>query len=243
MYKLVYKPIGYTPSMLIDELFQKNPELRQLKYSFFGKLDPMAHGLMVILFQDECHNKIYQNLDKVYQSTIVLGITTDTYDQMGKITDFPIGCFSQTKITSQLQSLIGKLKQYYPPYSYLIVRSHDRQHKRPLWWFAQNNMLDKVTIPYKTIEIYDIGLLEYGSISFDLIKSNVVENVSKVKGNFRQSEIIQHWNSFTFPTQVYFTYIKIKTCVSSGTYIRNIANLLNGFAYDIYRIQIGNLKL
>ena len=48
----IYKPIGVTPVQLVEK-YKKENSIDE-KVSFAGRLDPMAHGEMVLLVGDEC---------------------------------------------------------------------------------------------------------------------------------------------------------------------------------------------
>ena len=147
---LAYKPIGKTPLEIINELKQ-NYGYSKTKMSYAGRLDPMAHGLMIILKDAECYKQhLYHNFSKIYKFKLLLGISTDTFDILGKITNNSNSNINinTDNLYSIINSLIGKQKQHYPPYSSARVDGH------PLWYYAKNNLLHTITIPYKEIEPY-----------------------------------------------------------------------------------------
>ena len=73
------KPLGLSPLDLIQSLPQEGH-----KYSFAGRLDPMARGKMIVLQDEECKNQdLYCGLDKTYEFSILYGFQTDTYDVLG----------------------------------------------------------------------------------------------------------------------------------------------------------------
>src|SRR5262245_8184953 len=83
----IYKPVCLTPNQLIEQLRNKHPEYQNEKIGFAGRLDPMAHGLMLLLIGYENKNRTeYLNLDKTYYFKILLGVETDSYDLLGLIT-------------------------------------------------------------------------------------------------------------------------------------------------------------
>ena len=51
----VYKDIGQTPLELINTIKIDND--KKIKYSYAGRLDPMARGQMIILQGIECKSK------------------------------------------------------------------------------------------------------------------------------------------------------------------------------------------
>ena len=58
MPKMVYKPVGITPYELIQKLKIKYPNYK--KVAFTGRLDPMAHGEMLLLITKNVKN--YHNI-------------------------------------------------------------------------------------------------------------------------------------------------------------------------------------
>lgn len=46
---LLNKPLGWTPLQAIEEYKKHNPERKNQKYGYAGRLDPMARGLLIIL--------------------------------------------------------------------------------------------------------------------------------------------------------------------------------------------------
>ncbi len=90
MYKQIYniyKPIGLTPLQAL-EAFRKQAKLPAgLKMSYAGRLDPLAEGVLVIICGDKLKQKDkFLKLNKTYQAKILFGVSTDTFDLMGKIT-------------------------------------------------------------------------------------------------------------------------------------------------------------
>ena len=139
----VYKDIGQTPLELINTI--KLDSDNKIKYSYAGRLDPMARGQMIILQDKECKSKDnYLNLDKEYEFEILLGYQTDTFDILGKIQN----SFSKNipKILDfNLTKYLGQQEQYYPPYSSKVV------NKKPLWLWSKENRLNEIEIPKKIL--------------------------------------------------------------------------------------------
>lgn len=84
------KPEGITP---ID--FWKQYRSQHLdpktKGGICGKLDPMASGKLLILLDDECKQMpAYLKMEKTYTFDIIVGISTDTDDILGLLSDWPI---------------------------------------------------------------------------------------------------------------------------------------------------------
>ena len=79
-----YKNIGETPLDIVNKYRKPN-----CKYSFAGRLDPMARGQMIVLEGLECKNQDkYCGLDKIYEFEILFGFSTDTYDILGIVENY-----------------------------------------------------------------------------------------------------------------------------------------------------------
>jgi len=233
----IWKPVGYTPLEITEKFKEKFPEYKEEKVSYAGRLDPMAEGVLVLLIGGENKNREkYLGLKKEYESEIVLGISTDTFDSLGLITDINILDISKNEINEHVKSFVGKQKQAYPPYSSKAVNG------KPLFWWARNGRLDEIEIPIREIEIYSIELLSFERISAKELVDKIINQVKIIKGDFRQNEILKSWEDFGIGFKdKELIKIKIKVNCSSGTYVRRIADDLGGFAYTINRIRIGEV--
>lgn len=211
-----------TPLEAIRTFQEKNPEYKELKMSYAGRLDPLAEGVLLVLTGDELkEQKKYWGLDKQYEADILFGFSTDTYDVLG-IPSYPPHAFEK-KIPNQkeIQKFQGNYTFTLPPYS-----SH-KINGKPLFWWARNNKLDEIEIPRKTVKIYKIELREEKNIKKDDLLEKILEKIDSVQGDFRQKEIKEAWKEALkgSPT-VEFPVLKIIVNCSSGTYIRSIANEL-----------------
>ena len=246
MKKIIYvwKPVGFTPLEAINKLKEKHSEYKKQTISYAGRLDPMAEGILVLLIgRENIKRENYLKLDKDYEAEIVLGISTDTYDSLGKIEKVFLKGISKNGIKNQLNKFVGKKEQIYPPYSSKTVKG------KPLFWWARNKKINEVDIPFREIEIYSIDLLSVSLVSSENLSKQIVKNIEKLKGDFRQKEIIKDWQNLAKEYEKNeFTKIKIKVSCSSGTYIRRLADDLGqylrtvSFAYSIKRTKIGHIK-
>ncbi len=243
----LYKPAGLTPSQLIDDLKKKYPSFEGVKISPAGRLDPMAEGLVLLLVGDANKRRDeFLKLDKTYEFSILFGITTDTYDLLGKVlkTDFSYSYpVLSEKLPKLLASHIGKTSQPYPPFSSKPVNG------KPLFHYARTKQLEEIILPEKTVTIKELHLISLYKDTTDEVKKTTLEKISAVAGDFRQEEITKIWEE-QFPS--FPTTLSVAECtatVSSGTYIRSLAHTLGeelgcgALAFSIKRTKIGNYRV
>lgn len=241
----VYKPIGMTPLEAIYAIKKEHPEYEHETLAYAGRLDPMAEGLLLILIGDENkRRKEYEALQKTYECDVLFGIETDTYDMLGKIIASNNKQINVQEIKQTAQSFFGKQLQPYPPYSSQPVNG------KPLYYWARENKLSEITIPTKEIEIYNIELLQQKTISLPVLKKLIYEQINKVRGDFRQPEILAVWDDFYEKNQnEFFPVYSFRITCSSGTYIRSFAHNLgkklhtSAMTLHIKRTHIGNHNL
>lgn len=238
----VIKPVGLTPLEVIHRFKMLNPQVSQKKISYAGRLDPMAEGILLLLVGDENKKrKTHESLKKTYKASIVLGIETDSFDALGMVLGVEKNRqITREKIVERLKAIVGKKTQDYPPYSSKPVNG------KPLFWWARNNKLSEIEIPKKEIEIFTCDLLGISQMSGHILFLEVVGKIEKIKGDFRQKEIIEAWKDFEDANgSGFFCKIEVLVSCSSGTYIRGIANSLGrelccgAFALSIERTRVG----
>lgn len=221
---IVHKDVGETPLEALEryrarEVAAGRTELANAPMTYAGRLDPMAEGELLILIGDECRNKErWLGLDKEYEVEIVLGIETDTYDALGlaKVGD---SFKNSMNLPHRLGQYTGRLRQEYPPYSSKMFN-----------WKGNEP-------PTKEVEIYSIGLLSENKIHAAELKDRIFSMIDKVKGEFRQTEIKQHWSDVLKEGDSFET-MKIRVKCSSGTYMRSLAHRMGGFALKIMRTAV-----
>jgi|SRR3989344_719481 len=238
---LIYKPVGKTPLEMITELKKINPLLVKEKISYAGRLDPMADGLLLLLVGDENKERAhYLKLPKTYYARVVFGIATDSYDCLGLIQQTSNKSPSLEKIQSVLKTLIGEIQQAPPLFSSYRVQG------KPLFYYARKGSTKNIDIPKIKRTVFDAKLIDYKLITKHELKKIIFKNLSLVKGDFRQDEIIKKWQDFFDTTkQEKFVMSQIEFNVSSGTYIRALANHIgvmsgnSAFALTLTRTKIG----
>ncbi len=242
----IYKPEAMTPLMIITEFKKRFPQYSEEKISVAGRLDPMASGLLLLLIGEANKERSYfQSLDKTYEFTLLLGVTTDTYDILGKITSIvkdPV-THSIEQLTSFLATLRGTSMQDYPPYSSMHVMG------KPLFYWAREDKLEKITIPTKRITIQSLDFLSSSEVTKLELVEDIEQRIKKVRGNFRQKEIEEKWKESLPLLPEKLQLLSLRSQVSSGTYIRSLCFELGlllgsgGIAYTIKRQSCGEYKV
>lgn len=205
----------------------------------------MAEGLLLLLRGDENKNKVkYEKLDKTYLFTCTFGVKTDTLDVLGAITnvrtDHQNNTFS-TALQDKLSSLQGDIDLQYPIYSAKRVKG------KPLYHWALRNKLQEINIPTTTVNVFSINLDRIYQSTGGELAEEALNRVNKVKGDFRQEDIINGWNNFASKYgDNNFVSADIIAEVSAGTYIRSLCERLGSemgtvaIATNIHRIALGN---
>ncbi len=220
------KNIGETMNDVINR-FKKEYFLRkEEKVSFAGRLDPLAFGKIILLTDsDKFKQDEFCNFDKIYTFSVLHDFQTDTYDVMGLISSFE----KFNEIIFENKRLI---KQEYPPYSSKTINVNGKMIK--LWELAKENNLSDKEIPTKDVNIYYIKKINEKEIKGSELYELISNNINKVNGNFRQKEILEKWNSVINVDKIY-NISDYETKISSGGYVRSIANNMNGVAFNIFR--------
>lgn len=238
----IYKEKGETPLERIDRFREENPEYGEAKLSYAGRLDPMAEGVILILIGDENKEREkHLKYSKEYTFEILFGFRTDSYDLLGLLQEnFKKYVLNEEELRKNLEKFKGDIDQEYPPFSSKTVKG------KALFEWARKGKLDKIEIPKHKVTIYDINLLGIRSINKPDLRKYILEGVLRVKGDFRQKEILDKWgNELNRIKTEEFNIAKVNVYCSSGTYIRALVNDLGkilgcgALAYSIKRENIG----
>lgn len=241
----VIKPLGLTPLKIVENFKSSHPEFRKTTVSYAGRLDPMAEGLLLLLVGNENKNREkYEDLQKTYETEIVFGVNTDTFDALGLIVDQSLRFPKIEEIKSLIESSLGKQLQLYPPYSSKTIKG------KPLYWWARNNRLSEINIPKKIIEVYKIEVLEIQNATIEDLVKSICERIKNIEGDFRQEEILKEWDKFGEEHNgKKLLKVGLKIECSSGTYVRRLASDIGeklgvgAFCYHIKRTRIGPYKI
>jgi tRNA pseudouridine55 synthase len=242
---LLNKAEGETPLACLERFRSKHKEYKNVPMTYAGRLDPLVRGLLLVLAGNGTKEKErYLKLSKEYNFTILFGFATDTYDILGKVTSATKNKKTdnkedlEKKIKENLKYFTGKFTQEYPMYSSKTVSG------KPLFLYARENK--KVNIPKREVVVYKLKFIKMSRIRNHKLLKDIKRRVNKVKGDFRQKEILCIWQkklSQKLPEKFLLASFKIKC--GSGTYVRSIANSLGdrigmpALALSIKRTKIG----
>jgi tRNA pseudouridine(55) synthase len=219
------KKIGETPLECIKRFKADNPEYENEKMTYAGRLDPLAEGLLLVLVGEECKKKNdYLKLDKEYEVTILFGIETDSLDVLGLVEKAKPGAldffakYTQGDFRTLLEKFEKTFTQKYPKFSSRTIAG------RPLFQISKEEGIAEKDLPEREVSIHQIDFLGFGFLSKKYLHDYALENIYKVKGNFRQN---MAWCSWAQTLEKYpddnLPTITIKVRCSSGTYMRKLA--------------------
>lgn len=119
---LVDKPKGWTSFDAVKKIKSLSGN-RKLKIGHAGTLDPLATGLLIMCTGKQTKNiSSFQDMPKVYRTTMLLGGQTTTYDSEFPPTLIkPDPQITEEKLREILPQFIGDIQQIPPIYSALKV--------------------------------------------------------------------------------------------------------------------------
>ena len=143
-------------------LIKKKFDLKRIKVGHTGTLDPLASGLMIVVSGKKTKQIVnYQNLDKTYIGTFILGATTESYDLETPINrTYNVNHISSKELNEVKKKFLGITKQTPPVFSAL------KKDGKRLYEYARNN--EKVLISKRRIEIrkLDFDIQNFPEIKF-----------------------------------------------------------------------------
>lgn len=248
--ELVYKPPGILGTQIANIYKQKH---NKTKVCICGKLDPMAEGQLLLLYDEHCKKmNNYLGHSKTYQFTILWGFKTSSDDTLGLINNTRL--INDTNINydyveSELQNFTGSYNQQFHKYSAKPVHNNNGE-KHSLWDWTNQNRLDEIIIPSKSVHVNYIKQLKTEKKNFNELKRSIIsilEKLDTTNNTFCKNDAIHNWNTFNYKNlyntnDVYITTFEAQ--VSTGYYIRQFISDfgektgLLGTALNINRIKI-----
>ncbi len=249
----LYKNVGETPLEALNRLREKMPEYKDAVLSYAGRLDPMAEGVLLVLVGEENKEReVHLNYDKEYRVNILLGIETDSYDLLGKVTSISAPDTLKNlintpekeleeRVKKHLEKYSGRFYQKYPPYSSKPVDGKSLfEHSRE----GNNTLL----MPKKEVIVYKNELITLQKIAMRELREYIHKTINLVQGDFRQQEILKTWDEYVNNpdySNLELWLLEIEISCSSGTYMRSIAHdlgkdmAIGGLAFSIIRTRVG----
>jgi tRNA pseudouridine(55) synthase len=238
-----WKNVSETSFQALNRFKTENPEHKDSKLCFAGRLDPMACGWIIILANNMVFKKDdYTSKDKIYEATVLIGASTDTDDVFGLIEKVDLKNIenSYKKIQDVLDKYIGKQEQQFSHFSSKHVEG------KALFQWATEKRLDEIDIPTHEIEIYDIKVSNIFSIcEKDYWFSEIKSRIEKIEGDFRTEEIINMWKETLEEWDKKMTHLEFTISAGSGTYVRQLIHDIGEeikipmTVFEIRRISIG----
>ena len=128
-----------------------------------GSLDPIATGLLVLLFGEATKVSDYiLNADKSYRATLRLGQTTTTGDSEGSVLEERPVAVSEAQVRAVLPQFLGEIAQIPPMYSAI------KQGGRPLYELARKGLEVERAPRQVRIDALDLVSLEGDRLVLDV---------------------------------------------------------------------------
>ncbi len=147
----INKPSGITS---FDVCFRLRKVLGTKKIGHTGTLDPLADGVMIVLFDKATKaNQFLVTDNKEYIARVRLGIETDTLDIDGNvINETSYNLPDKEELINVLDSFLGQSRQEVPLTSAISVNG------KRLYQYQREGK--EVELPIRDINVYEIKLLE-----------------------------------------------------------------------------------
>ena len=238
---IAYKNIGETPLACVRRLLPPGK-----KYTYAGRLDPMAEGLLLILEGEECADAVrFRGLEKTYSYSFAIGIGTDSYDRLGRIVaTAPTPDGIDETVRNIIREFHGDILLPYPPYSSKTVDGKPLFHhaKRHANGGAAGVPHEKRLMPERVMRIHDNIPKQSAVVPSATVAAESVRRIGMVRGDFRQDVCIADWNGL--PDMTVPVFSAVMRC-GGGTYVRAVVHAIGGrvgypaVCTDIKRTRIG----
>ncbi|KAJ0323340.1 hypothetical protein Brms1b_001736 [Colletotrichum noveboracense] len=195
-----FNPSAMFKPLIDRDLAAKNAEPRQewkrrrqvkkdtrVKMGHGGTLDPMATGVLILGVGSGTKSLgSFLDCTKTYETVVVFGTSTDTYDRVGRILSRrPYDHITKEQVEKALDSFRGKFEQIPPLYSALKMEG------KPLYEYAREGKAIPREIAGREVEVTDLEMVEWyepGSHNFrwpteeaETAEKNLAEQVWRVK--------------------------------------------------------------
>jgi len=135
---LVDKPLGVTSNFVLQKVKKL---LKAEKAGHAGTLDPLASGLLIVLFGEATKFAgLLLESEKEYEATLKLGETTSTGDAEGKVLEQKAVSVTEADVREVLKRFLGEIDQVPPMHSalkrdgvplYKLARKGEKVDRQP----------------------------------------------------------------------------------------------------------------
>jgi len=116
---IIDKPAGWTSQDVTAKL---RGVFQTRRIGHGGTLDPMATGVLPVFVGRATRGvEFFEHADKVYETTLRLGLTTDTEDITGTILEEKPVCVTEEQVKAVLEQFKGEIQQIPPMYSAIKI--------------------------------------------------------------------------------------------------------------------------
>ncbi len=241
----LYKQRGETPLERIQRFIADHPDLKGKKFTYLGRLDPMAEGVLLVGSGEDttqARREEFFDLDKEYDFITLFGFATDTYDVLGKILRVEkVSNINELDLMKLCEVYDGEREQKYPEFSSkMIAKRKQAPPPNPLpkgEGESEEDIISPSLPPpsppsrrgdgdeVKKITIYKMRFKGLDELKPKELFGRLLMDISKVKGDFRQAETLILWNKVLTGSKDDKIFLgRFSAHVSSGTYIRAIVN-------------------
>ncbi len=246
---VVYKKLGQTPlQALVDFKKEHVAEHRadaETHFTYAGRLDPLAEGLLVLLSGEAVHRKEeYTSLSKTYVCEVLYGFETDTLDVLGVVEKTAEKDVSEKEVEEVLSQSLGSFEEEYPVFSSKTVQG------KPLFMWAREGKLSDINIPSHTVSLTAAELVSRRFVAGSDLGAEIKEKIYSVSGDFRQEEVLKKWEEVLRGKEsLQFCIDTLSLSVSSGFYVRQFIKDLGKrvgiptTTFHIKRTRVGDFHI
>ena len=207
----------------------------QKKVGHTGTLDPNATGVLPVLLGTATKAQdIIPSHDKRYRADFRFGISTDTLDIWGEVTDTKHADIKEEELREALRSFRGEIEQLPPMYSAVSVDG------KRLYQYAREGK--EVERRPRRVTVYSLELLSFDESSqsgtLDIYCSNgtyirtLIDDIARAVGTLGVMTDLVRYEACGYRLDDCMTLDKLKERVESGdmSFVRSVESIFE--AYD-----------
>jgi len=224
-YALVYKPLGKTPKEVLDIYLRGTGKK---KGAFYGRLDPMAHGIIKLYFDEKCKDAM-ETVEKTYKFIMVSGFSSTSEDLLGYPKYERPKEINEKELLEALEVLKGEEYQEIPVHSSFPV-SNKEGEKRALWEWAKLRRLDEIERPILKRKLLEYEINSWEKTNTQELIEVAIERINMVDRRhlFEQDEIILEYQKLLESLEKEeIQKITITAKVENGYYIRQMVKRIS----------------